>query len=57
MDTVTIILVIISFIGLLLLIIGNMTDNGKMSTVGLIGLVLGVLFLFTYHFLSFISRF
>lgn len=57
MDTLTIVLVLISFISLILLIIGNMTDREKMSTAGLIGLILGVLFLFTYKFLSFISNF
>jgi L-cystine uptake protein TcyP (sodium:dicarboxylate symporter family) len=57
MNMPTKILAVICFISLILLIVGNMRDDEKMSTAGLIGLVLGVLFMFTYNFLTFISNF
>lgn len=55
MDTLTIILSIIAVGGLIFMIIGNMADRDKMSVAGLIGFVLGTLFLFVYKFLSFIA--
>lgn len=55
MDTLTIILSIIAVGGLIFMIIGNMADRDKMSVAGLIGFVLGALFLFVYKFLSFIA--
>lgn len=57
MNTITIILIIITVIGLIALLIGSMSDNGKISTFGLICAVLGGLILFTYKFLSFVSQF
>lgn len=54
MDITTIILMIISIFGLILLFIGNMTDKETLMTIGGIFALLGTLFLFTYKFLTFL---
>lgn len=57
MDMLTKILIAASLIGLLSLIIGTMRDNGKLSTFGLISFILGVLILFSYKFIAFVTQF
>lgn len=57
MDIVTILLIVALVVGLLALLIGNMTDNGGLSTFGLICAILGGLALFMYKFIGFLQQF
>ena len=57
MDTITIVLIAIAFVCIIMLLIGNMIDNGLMQTIGLIGTVLGVLIAFCHNLIKFLSQF
>ena len=52
---ITLILIAVAVIGVVLLIIGSMTDRGLISTIGLICTVLGLLILFLLFMLRFVA--
>ena len=55
MDTTSLILLIAAILGLVILILGHIFDKGALITTGMILLILGLLVLFAYEFLSFLS--
>ena len=55
MDLISLILLTASILGMVILILGHIFDKGALITTGIILLLVGILVLFAYEFLSFLS--